>query len=111
MESSCKREHSCPSVALTTEEIQEELKAVDSAWKLDLSVPNKISREFKFTNFITALDFVNRVGAIAEELNHHPDIVLTWGYAQVDFWTHNAQGLTQLDFIAAQKIDQLTCSR
>jgi 4a-hydroxytetrahydrobiopterin dehydratase len=53
------------------------------------------------------LDFVNRVGAVAEEQGHHPDIVLGWGKAVVTVWTHKVDGLTESDFVLAAKIDRL----
>jgi 4a-hydroxytetrahydrobiopterin dehydratase len=66
-----------------------------------------LTREFKFPDFRQALEFVNRVGAIAEEQGHHPDILLTWGRAEITIWTHKIDGLTESDFILAAKIDQL----
>jgi 4a-hydroxytetrahydrobiopterin dehydratase len=66
-----------------------------------------ITRAFTFPDFKQALDFVNRVGEIAEQQGHHPDILLTWGKAEVTMWTHKIDGLTQSDFIMAAKIDQL----
>ena len=60
---------------------------------------------FQFPNFITALQFVNRVGALAEEQGHHPDIFLAWGRAEITIWTHAVKGLTESDFILAAKID------
>lgn len=66
-----------------------------------------ITRRFKFPDFKQALDFVNRVGAVAEEQGHHPDIFLAWGKAEVTFWTHKVDGLTESDFVMAAKIDQL----
>lgn len=66
-----------------------------------------LTREFKFRDFRHALEFVNRVGAIAEEQGHHPDILLTWGRAEVTIWTHKIDGLTESDFILAAKIDRL----
>ena len=66
-----------------------------------------ISREFKFPDFVQALAFVNKVGAIAEEQGHHPDILLAWGKAGVTTWTHKINGLTESDFILAAKIDRL----
>jgi|SRR4030095_7359178 4a-hydroxytetrahydrobiopterin dehydratase len=65
-----------------------------------------IEKEFTFSDFKTALDFVNKVGAIAEEQGHHPDIYLAWGKAQVKIWTHKINGLTESDFILAAKIDR-----
>jgi 4a-hydroxytetrahydrobiopterin dehydratase len=66
-----------------------------------------ISRGFKFSDFVQALAFVNKVGAIAEEQGHHPDILLSWGKAEVTTWTHKINGLTESDFILAAKIDKL----
>jgi len=66
-----------------------------------------ISRAYTFPDFKTALDFVNRVGAIAEEQGHHPDILLTWGKVEITTWTHKVNGLTESDFILAAKIDEI----
>jgi 4a-hydroxytetrahydrobiopterin dehydratase len=66
-----------------------------------------IRRSFKFPDFQKALDFVNRVGAIAEELGHHPEILLSWGKAEITAWTHAMNGLTERDFILAAKIDEI----
>jgi 4a-hydroxytetrahydrobiopterin dehydratase len=66
-----------------------------------------ITRKFTFPDFQKALDFVNRVGAIAEEQGHHPDILLTWGKVEITLWTHAVNGLTESDFIMAAKIDQI----
>ncbi len=69
-----------------------------------------ITRTFTFLDFKSALDFVNKVGAIAEEQGHHPDILLTWGKAEISIWTHKINGLTESDFILAAKIDQANSS-
>lgn len=66
-----------------------------------------ITKTFTFPNFQKALDFVNRVGVIAEDQGHHPDIYLTWGKAEIKLWTHKIDGLIESDFILAAKIDQL----
>jgi len=66
-----------------------------------------ITRAFTFPDFQKALDFVNRVGALAEEQGHHPDILLSWGKAEVTLWTHRVNGLSESDFIMAAKIDQI----
>jgi 4a-hydroxytetrahydrobiopterin dehydratase len=78
------------------------------------SVPNwtvanehHIHREFRFPDFKSALEFINRVGAVAEEQGHHPDIFLAWGKAEITLWTHKIDGLTESDFIMAAKIDRL----
>lgn len=68
----------------------------------------RISRTFVFPDFAGALDFANRVGAIAEAEGHHPDLLVAWGRVGVTIWTHKVNGLTESDFILAAKIDQLT---
>jgi 4a-hydroxytetrahydrobiopterin dehydratase len=76
-----------------------------SQWSI--SNQHHLHREFKFPDFKQALDFVNRVGAVAEEQGHHPDILLAWGKAEITLWTHKIDGLTESDFIMAAKIDRL----
>lgn len=66
-----------------------------------------LHRRFDFPDFRQALAFVNKVGELAEEQGHHPDILLTWGKAEITIWTHKVDGLTESDFILAAKIDQL----
>ena len=66
-----------------------------------------LEREFKFKDFLTALNFTNQVGKLAEEQGHHPDIYLTWGKVKVTIWTHKIDGLTESDFVLAAKIDRL----
>lgn len=66
-----------------------------------------IEKTYNFSDFVSALDFVNRIGAIAEEQGHHPDILLGWGRVTVTTWTHKIDGLTESDFILAAKIDEI----
>lgn len=66
-----------------------------------------ITKTFTFPDFVKALAFVNKVGAVAEEQGHHPDILLSWGKAEITTWTHKIDGLTESDFILAAKIDRL----
>lgn len=65
-----------------------------------------LTRTFRFPDFTRALDFVNLVGRIAEEQQHHPTISLTWGKATIEVYTHKINGLTESDFILAAKIDR-----
>ena len=76
----------------------------------DWTVSNEhhLQREFRFPDFKQALAFVTRVGAVAEEQGHHPDITLTWGKVGITLWTHSIDGLTESDFIMAAKIDRLS---
>jgi 4a-hydroxytetrahydrobiopterin dehydratase len=64
-----------------------------------------LARSFAFPDFQTALQFVNRVGAVAEREGHHPDLHLSWGRVDVTIWTHKIGGLTESDFVLAAKID------
>ncbi|HEY0590532.1 MAG TPA: 4a-hydroxytetrahydrobiopterin dehydratase [Thermoanaerobaculia bacterium] len=65
-----------------------------------------LRKELRFRDFAEALAFTNRVGAIAEEQGHHPDIELSWGKVVVTIWTHKIDGLTESDFVLAAKIDK-----
>ena len=65
-----------------------------------------LEKRYKLKNFVQALDLVNRIGAIAEEQNHHPDIFLAWGRVDVKIWTHKINGLTESDFVFAAKCDR-----
>lgn len=64
-------------------------------------------REFRFPDFLKALAATNRVGKVAEEQGHHPDLHLGWGRLKVEIWTHKIDGLTESDFILAAKIDEI----
>jgi 4a-hydroxytetrahydrobiopterin dehydratase len=66
-----------------------------------------ITKTFQFPDFRSALTFVNQVGELAEQQGHHPDILLSWGKAEVTTWTHKINGLTESDFILAAKVDRL----
>ncbi len=88
---------------LTTAEIRPLATQVESWSVVD---NHHLAKEFKFNDFTDALSFVNRVGAIAEEQGHHPDIYLAWGKARVSIWTHKINGLSESDFILAAKIDE-----
>ncbi|MGH9425257.1 MAG: 4a-hydroxytetrahydrobiopterin dehydratase [Terriglobia bacterium] len=85
----------------------EELAALQKqveAW--NVVEEHHITKTFKLPNFREALKFVNRVGELAEEQRHHPDILLTWGKVEITTWTHKINGLTESDFILAAKIDR-----
>ncbi len=67
----------------------------------------RLLRAFAFADFKTALAFVDRIGALAEEEDHHPDVHLSYGEVRIELWTHKINGLAESDFILAAKIDQL----
>jgi 4a-hydroxytetrahydrobiopterin dehydratase len=70
-----------------------------------------LRREFRTRDFASALDLANRIGAVAEEQGHHPDLHVAWGRVAVEIWTHKIDGLTESDFILAAKIDRLAPDR
>ncbi len=86
----------------------EELSALASQVPLWQVVnDHHLTRKFEFPDFLKALAFVNRVGVVAEQQGHHPDICFTWGKAEVTIFTHKVNGLTESDCILAAKIDQI----
>jgi pterin-4a-carbinolamine dehydratase len=80
----------------------EELKG----WEIwELPPETRLVKSYNFKDFAEALNFVNKVGVIAEKINHHPNIQLEWGKVGVDIWTHAVNDLTELDFVLAKEID------
>jgi 4a-hydroxytetrahydrobiopterin dehydratase len=86
---------------LTPGEISQKMKTL-SGWEL---AENAIKKQFVFESFLPAIDFVNRVAKLAEEMDHHPDITINYRRVTMQLSTHSAGGLTALDFALAQKID------
>ena len=66
-----------------------------------------LEKEYRFPDFVQALEFTNRIGELAEEVNHHPNIFLTWGRVRVELWTHKIDGLNEADFVWAAKADRV----
>jgi 4a-hydroxytetrahydrobiopterin dehydratase len=66
-----------------------------------------LKKNYRFKNFQEAQAFSHRVGDLAEEQGHHPDICFGWGQAEITIWTHKIDGLTESDFILAAKIDEI----
>jgi len=66
----------------------------------------QLTKTFRVKGFMAAVEIVNKIAPIAEAEGHHPDILVRWGEARVDLWTHAAGGLTDNDFILAAKIDE-----
>lgn len=92
-----------------TPEQVEQLKPQIPDWDLvEIDGIPRLTRTFKFKDFAQALDFTNRVGAIAEKEDHHPAILTEWGKVTVTWWTHKIRGLHENDFIMSAKTDALT---
>ena len=82
---------------------QELLRELDAGWAVNAD--GHLERTYTVSNFVEAIAFANRVGDIAEEQNHHPDLHVAWGKCTVEIWTHKINGLTESDFILAAKFD------
>ena len=80
-------------------------KGISSHWQVINE--HHLEKEFKFKDFAKALEFVNKVGQLAESQGHHPDIYLSWGKVKLTIWTHKINGLHKNDFILAAKADEL----
>ena len=91
-----------------TSEIHKYLKKVDG-WDVKSNDDQSfyLIKNFKFKNFEQSQKFVNKVGNIAEEENHHPDLSFGWGYCKIKIFTHAIKGLAESDFVLAAKIDKI----
>lgn len=89
---------------LKGEELARLTRELGSDWRV--VDEHHLDKEFRFRNFAEALAFTNKVGAIAEQEGHHPDIYLAWGKVRVTIWTHAIDGLTRSDFVLAAKIER-----
>jgi len=92
-----------------TEAEIEELRSQLPEWSLaEVGGIARLERVLRFTNFAQALNFTNRVGALAEEEGHHPAILTEWGKVTISLWTHKIHGLHRNDFVMAAKINDLS---
>ena len=93
--------------SLSKSEIEAYLPQVPD-WDIDeIEGVKRLVRQFKFGNFVEALDFTNRIGELAEQEDHHPAILTEWGKVTITWWTHAVEGLHLNDFITAAKSDQI----
>ena len=89
---------------LSKNEIQINLKLINSNWKL---LDNKIQREFIFKDFLSAFNFIKEIADLAENLNHHPDIFNSYNKVIISLTTHDLGGVSKKDFKLAMEIDNL----
>jgi 4a-hydroxytetrahydrobiopterin dehydratase len=90
---------------LSDEDVQAKLAELDEGWE---KYGNSLRREFKFGDFTGAVDFVNRLTPIANDMNHHPDLFISWGLVRASLISHSEHGITEQDFELARKLDSLT---
>ena len=91
--------------ALAADQIEALLAGLDEGWMV--VDDHHLAREFRFRNFEHALEFVNRVGELAESMDHHPDLHLSYGRVRLEIWTHRLDALTKTDFDFAAKAEPL----
>ena len=88
---------------LSQEQIDERLARMDG-WRHE---DGELVREVEFEDFAASVDFVNRITPPAEEMNHHPDLAISWNKVTVRLSTHSEGGITENDFELAARIDPL----
>jgi 4a-hydroxytetrahydrobiopterin dehydratase len=91
--------------ALRGAELDELSTRLGNGWRVVDA--HHLEKEYRFRDFREALEFTDRVGELAEEQGHHPDIHLAWGKVRLTVWTHKIDGLTESDFVFAAKSDRL----
>ncbi len=90
---------------LKGEALMELFRQLSAGWKI--VDEHHLEKEYVFKNFLEALAFTNRVGEMAEQQKHHPDIFLTYGKVKIQLWTHKIGGISESDFICAAKCDRM----
>ena len=105
-----KNSHKAAAVAaLRGADLKRHRRRLGAQWRL--SRGRMLKRDFEFKDFKRALAFTNKVGALAEKVQHHPDVSLAWGKVGLTIWTHSIGGLSEADFSLAEKIGKLPQSR
>lgn len=89
------------------EEIQIALRELPAWSVINVSGTAQLTRAYKFKNFVGALEFANRIGALAEQYGHHPALLVEWGKVTVNWWTHKIKGLHENDLIMAAKTEKV----
>ncbi len=87
-------------------EIDRYIERLGCNWKVVRA--HHLEKHYAFSDFVQALAFTNKLGALAEEVGHHPDIHLGWGKVNITVWTHKIDGLSEADFVFAAKADKLS---
>ena len=89
---------------LKGQQLQDLMDVLNNDWQV--IDDQRLEKAYAFDNFQQALDFTNQVGELAEEVDHHPKICLTWGEASITIWTHSIGGLSEADFVFAARADR-----
>lgn len=92
---------------LTQDVIDQRLTALHGDWSGNTA---QLQRSIEFADFPTAVEFVNRLAPICEELDHHPDLAVRWRWVEVVLATHSAGGVTDLDLTLAGHVDEIAAA-
>ncbi|MDP3935437.1 MAG: 4a-hydroxytetrahydrobiopterin dehydratase [Alphaproteobacteria bacterium] len=90
---------------LSLDQATQLLSKLGNNWSLNES--GYLSKTYSFQDFITAMEFANKIATLSEKEGHHPELIIGWGYCNIILWTHKINGLTESDFILAAKIEAL----
>lgn len=104
---SCPTAPSCPTIALSADAIREKLNTLPH-WQIK---DNALERTYKATSYLDGLEKLNAIAQLSETENHHPGMLLEWRKLTVRYWTHTAQGVTELDFQLAQQAEKILASK
>ena len=90
---------------LKDHQLSELLNQLSNGWQV--VEKHHLEKEYLFSDFREALAFTNKIGAVAEQEGHHPDIFLAYGKVKIQLWTHKINGLSESDFVLAAKCDEI----
>ena len=93
--------------ALSPQEIADFAKALPGWRVVDVDGIDQLHRSYRYPDFAQALALTNRIGALAERFDHHPEIVTEWRKVTVKWWSHKIKGLHEMDFALARRCDEL----
>jgi 4a-hydroxytetrahydrobiopterin dehydratase len=93
-----------PAELLNQQAVEQRLDGLHAGWS---GSTEEVRRSIEFADFPTAVEFVNRLAPICEELDHHPDLALRWRWVDVVLSTHSAGGVTELDLVLAGHVDEV----
>lgn len=78
---------------------------LDSNWYINNS--GHLCKQYKFKDFMSSINFANKIASVAEQIQHHPNLTIAWGKLDIEIWTHKVNSLTENDFVLASKIENI----
>lgn len=96
----------CEIVCLDQHEICKLLIQLQGGWKINNF--DHLFKIYEFKDFMSVMEFANKIAIIAEQETHHPNLAISYGICAIEIWTHKIDGLTERDFILADKIETIS---